>query len=770
MRKRNWGKSVSKKIVIRSATILALASGASQAQTVDTSSTTLEEVVVTSQRRSESIQQIPLSVTAITEQTLQNFGVQNFEDYAKAAPNLAFGMGGSPSGGPAYGVSSTREIVIRGVSGANTTSLYIDDTPIPSVIDPRVLDIERIEVLRGPQGTLFGASSMGGTVRMITHNPELDSVSGRVSVQGFDINSGGAGMDLSGTLNVPLGSSSTALRLSGFYHYDPGYFHRIYGVPVIPGIPFQPGQQVQGSTKFGQTTQYGGSASILFKPEGIPGLELTPLVIFQKSYTDGYPVAENDPSNFTQVRPLNVAEGTGDEWQFYALTLKYAAPFGDLVSSTNYLHRYATDKEDGTEWFAVFQSYYYSPLPYIATTVPQSYNTKQLTQELRLQSHLGHAVDLVTGLFFQKQDISYNYSFFTPGADALSGGALGSDNAYQDINGSAQKQYAGFIDATFRPADNWELAAGVRKASVTNSGAQTIIQYPVLQSNTYYTFNQHELPTTPRFVAKYSFDPNNLVYASASKGFRIGGSNSPATGACGPDALALGLPEGKPIEYRSDTLWSYELGSKTMWDERRIAVRNAIYDIEWKDIQQTLVYPTCGVGVQLNAGAARIQGAETEILARLTDAFSLTVSGGYEDGKITSATTLASGSVLGFPVGSPLSNVPKWTASARAEFTKPTPLGAAFVRAEYNFVGRSLSLANGGTGFYRDEYSLVDLRMGINKDAWSFTLFAKNLFNRAANFGDIVTAVGVVPGQERLVAEPPRTVGFQIDRQFGGER
>lgn len=163
----------------------------------------LNEIVVTAQRREESLQQTPISVSALTSRQLTDFGVKDFVDYARSVPNLSFGMGGSPFGGPAYGFSSTRQIVIRGVAGADTTSLYIDDTPIPDVVDPRVFDLERIEVLRGPQGTLFGASSMGGTVRLITKTADPSATFGNVDLQAFDINAGGGGYDVSGSVNVP---------------------------------------------------------------------------------------------------------------------------------------------------------------------------------------------------------------------------------------------------------------------------------------------------------------------------------------------------------------------------------------------------------------------------------------------------------------------------------------------------------------------------------------------------------------------------------------
>jgi iron complex outermembrane recepter protein len=250
----------------------------------------LPEIVVTAQRREESLQQTPISVSALTSQQLTDFGVTEFVDYARSVPNMSFGMGGSPFGGPAYGYSSTRQIVIRGIAGADTTSLYIDDTPIPNVVDPRVFDLERIEILRGPQGTLFGASSMGGTVRLITKKADRGATRGNVHLQAFDINAGGGGYDISGSLNVPLVAHSAALRLSVFDSFDPAYFTRVFGVANVPGVDFAPGTRVLGSTKVGERHQYGGSASFPITPEAISGLSIVPLVMLQTFNVNGYPL------------------------------------------------------------------------------------------------------------------------------------------------------------------------------------------------------------------------------------------------------------------------------------------------------------------------------------------------------------------------------------------------------------------------------------------------------------------------------------------------
>ena len=726
----------------------------------------LSEIVVTAQRREESLQQTPISVTAITTQQITDFGLRNFVDYAKSVPNMSFGMGGNPFGVPGFGYSSTRQIVIRGVTGADTTSLYIDDTPIPSVVDPRVYDLERIEVLRGPQATLFGASSMGGTVRLITKKADPGGARGSLDMQAFDINAGGFGYDVSGSVKVPVVANNAGLRLSVFDTFSPGYFTKIFGVANVPGVDFAPGTQISGSTNLGDTREYGGTASVLITPEAIPGLSIVPLVMLQRSDVNGYPLAEDNASNFTQVRPLDVTESSLGQWQFYAITAKYAAGFGDFISSTSFFHRYSQDVEDGTMWFATFQSDYYSPLPYLAATALQTYDSQEVTEELRFQSRLRGRLQFVAGFFYQRAPTSSPFSYPIPGLNAASGYTLGTDNIAQIDEETVSKQTAAFADIAYTPFEKLQLSAGVRKASLESSGHYAIVQPPSLHADVSYSFDQKQQPVTPRFVAKYSFDADDMTYASASKGFRIGGENPPETGPCAAGVRMLGLPVGVPIPYYSDSLWSYELGVKNLWDDRKIATRAAAYYIDWSNVQQTVLLPVCGIPVQLNAGAARIVGGEGELTARIASGFELDAGLGYEDGKITEAKTLPNGQVVGFPVGTPLSGVPKWTASFRAAYTTATRFGSAFVRGEYSFVGSSLSLANGGAGLYRAEYSLVDLRAGLHSGDWTTTLFVKNLFNTAANYGDIVTVAGVVPGQTRLVVAQPRTIGLELRRSF----
>jgi iron complex outermembrane recepter protein len=304
---------------------------------------TLAAIVVTAERRSESIQSVPLSVTAISGDTLAKFDDVQFDDYAHMVPNLSFGTGNT------FGITNGREITSRGIAGTNTTSYYLNDTPLPISVDPRAIDMERIEVLRDPQGTLFGSSAMGGTVRLITRQPDLNGSFGSADLQGYDIKVGGMGYMVSASYNLPLIENSLALQLSGYSTYSPGVFTYRYGVPTTPGFSV-PASQPRGQiTHVGNDVEQGDTMSLTYRPGDLDALTLTPLVMHQDESSNGMPLADYTTQNLIQVRPLDDPESTEDDWTFASLTARYAAGFGTFIESSTYFHRYSRDTEDGTE-------------------------------------------------------------------------------------------------------------------------------------------------------------------------------------------------------------------------------------------------------------------------------------------------------------------------------------------------------------------------------------------------------------------------------------
>ncbi|HEY7962970.1 MAG TPA: TonB-dependent receptor plug domain-containing protein, partial [Steroidobacteraceae bacterium] len=333
--------------------LLAAASAAQAAAPADTGgSGVLEEIIVTAQKRSENEQSVPMSMTTFSSAALEQKSINDFFDYATKVPNLAF----APTGD---GVGTARTVSIRGISGQNVTGFYIDDVPLPDSVDPRVLDIDHIEVLRGPQGTLYGARSMGGTVRLITKTPDLTTTSGEIHAGVSDTDhTDRPNYTVDGVLNTPLGADWIALRLTGFYDYQAGYFKRSYCTdPATAGVTCFP-LSTSGRTTVGNVADlgtYGGSASVTIKLTD--DLTITPRAMLQRAEYNGFPLGDFNsmPGNgigfpvpsgpytlpqplntndFTQARFFNIPEGGYDAWGLYSLTVHWKTGVGDFTSST----------------------------------------------------------------------------------------------------------------------------------------------------------------------------------------------------------------------------------------------------------------------------------------------------------------------------------------------------------------------------------------------------------------------------------------------------
>ncbi len=716
------------------------------AATVNSEANVLEPVIVTAERRSESIQDVPVSVTAISGETLEKFGAMRFDDYARTIPNLSFGTGNG------FGVTTARTVTLRGVAGANTTSFYINDTPVPLSLDPRILDVERVESLRGPQGTLFGSSAMGGTVRVITHAADTKSGGGFVDASGFDVNHGGAGYNVSGTYNIPLIADQLALKVSAYNFFQPGIFTHEYGVATTPGFIVTPAQGAGRIDHVGDDFEFGGMATLTYTPESIAGLTLTPMAIFQSARSNGLPLADYSPSNLVQIRPLNVSEGTRDEWNFSSLTAKYQLGFGSFISSSTWFHRQAFDNEDGTEVVST-GTFGAAPCPtnqYCASPSPSFVNRTSFTQEVRFESAFLGPVQFVAGAF-------YTYE---------SGHTIQEENTPYDSMGAPafvenipinNRELAGFVDVTYNITAAFQLSAGVRESELRNSSSYVANGWiNGGASNSPSAHSEHAL--TPRYTAKYHISENAMLYADAAKGYRIGGTNGVLPPICDADLIAAGHTPGTTSSYHSDSLWSYELGSKNTWFGGRMNTRIAAFHIDWSKIQQIILLP-CTYHLIENAGAATSTGAEVEVDIAPLHGLNLTISLGYDDAKITES---PAGSA--FVAGQPLNGVPKWSSSLIGEFTEPTAFGSAFVRGQYSYTGQSISFANDPTGLVRDAYSLVNLRFGVARGPWEAAIFTKNLFDVRANLGDEQSEIAALRGRPRFLIAQPRTIGIEFKR------
>ena len=736
--------------VVLASTAAGFVTTPTQAQTATSESTSgprLEEVVVTATKRDLSVQDVPVSITAISARDLEAMGANQFFDYGTDIPNLSFGIGASD------GNLAGRGIALRGIQGSNTTGFYIDDTPVLETLDPHIVDIARIEVLRGPQGTLYGAESMGGTLRIITEQPDVGAraITGQVHVGGSWTEHGGFNNIEEGVVNIPLVTDTLAVRMSAFHQFDDGYFNKEigpYGAPPTETL-----------TQVGSMRYYGGQIAIRWQP--MNELSITPRIMYQKTEQDGVPYAYNYAENLTQREVFNIATGGTDKWYLASLAINYTAPWGSFVSSTAYFDRNTFETEDDTD----FVTYAFSPPSPLPSPITRSIDLRRFAQEVRFVSTFHGPLQLLAGGFYSDSTRPRNYEWTSTGLGAAIGAP--NDNVLSFIDSRTAKEKALFGDLSYDILTNLKATVGVRwfEDDATFNQYTNGLFYGNVGS-TYVAPPTSESGFTPKYLLEYRATPDVLVYGSAAKGFREGGENialppGPGPTGCDTDLKNLNINPADTSTYKSDSLWNYEAGFKSSFADHRFTLNGAAFWIEWDKIQQLVALPICGYGITANAGHARSQGVELEFNGRLTPELTLGAALGYQNARITEQGDTPQ------PAGSPVYQVPKLNYAANLEYARPvTAEWSGFARASYAYVGHSYSGNNYPPLEYRASYNLADLRIGSRRSHLELTAFVKNLTDKRANLGDAILIGAEVPGMPRFVVNQPRTIGLEGRYRF----
>ena len=397
------------------------------------------------------------------------------------------------------------------------------------------------------------------------------------------------------------------------------------------------------------------------------------------------------------------------------------------------------------------------------------------TEELRFASTFSGPFQLVGGFYYQHTNTS-GVGFppnYVPGLNAATGGIYGTDLVYYYNNGQdVQIETAPYTEANYDITDHWRVTAGIRATriesllgpvtanGIANGGPTTVPETRSTQTT-----------VTPKYSLQYRLTPDNQIYATVAKGFRPG---SPSGGVvpenvCGADLAALGLKSGNIGPVQPDTVWSYELGEKTSWLDKRVTVDFDVFRINWDKIQQTVLL-ACGFNFDANAGAARSQGAEIDVNARVLNDLTVELSGGYDDAKFTETVP----GVL-FQAGDRIPQVPRESAQFDADYDFPISSNlSGFAHADYRYVGNSWStnnaLTNPTTGrvvpLIRPSYRIADLRGGVKYGNTEYALFMKNLTNEYANLSDTNAISLQAIGQSRVAISPPRTIGLEFRYRY----
>lgn len=710
------------------------------------------DIVVTAQRREQRLQDVPISISAFSQATMDKQGVRRIDDVARLTPGLNFSRGDARSSG----LSS---ISIRGIasnSGAETTGIYVDDTPIQirrlgfgsGNVYPRIFDLERVEVLRGPQGTLFGAGSEGGTVRFITPAPNFDHVSIYGRSEFSYTEHGEPGYEGGIAAGIPLGEK-VAVRASAWYRRDGGWIDR---------VNFRDGTVLDKNSNWSDA--FVVRAALAFRP--IETLTITPSIYYQREYTNSPSFlweSLSDPGAGTYRSGNSIRAFNRD--RFVLPSLKIEAELGDvatLTSVTSYFSRHQYNLADYTtvDRSALFP--FLPPTPPVgAKGIGTFTNTqKNFQQELRLaSSNSGDRFRWVLGAFYQrsKQNATQTVEDVTLPSEALAIYGLtftqlfGQENVdgrfiyVQDPYRGLDEQIAGFAQADLDLTERLTLTAGVRVAHTKFEGdASYGGPFGGLQPSS--SGSKSENPVTPKFVATYKFNRDNNIYASASKGYRVGGYNPQPQSICQPQIDALGVRDSIPQTYRSDTLWNYELGSKNAFFDRALRIDASAFYIKWKDIQQFVTLSSCGSGFVSNLGAATSKGFDLQVVANPVPELTLTAAIGYQHTSYDDTITIGTANTTLVTKGDRVAGSP-WSVALAAQYDHEIADDRTiYARGDYQFKSRQAGITTSqrptNLGYtplqmQAPETHFVTARLGLRTERVDVSLFVDNLLNSTKN-------------------------------------
>ncbi len=752
-------------ITVPAAVALVLTAAAAPAQ--ETKSIPLGEVIVTAQKRAERIEDIPMSVTVLAGESLERQQADNFQDLVALVPGLSIN-------------SNTRgvtRITLRGINTggvASTVGVYVNDVPFGSSSglangavlsgDFDTFDMERIEILRGPQGTLYGASSLGGVIKYVANAPSTEGFEGRVQASTEDVEGGDTGYALTGVLNMPL-SERTAIRVSGFYRSDDGFIDSIGNNPIPslqnPAVNIVDGSKVEDNLNGLET--YGGRVSALFEPSDRFSLNLTAL--YQNLQSDNADVFEADPVTFRPLYGGLVAsryhpEYTNIDYRIYSATIDWDLGPARLESVTSY----GTFQENFQRDYAIPLSLsqlltflFSDPVtaqPPLSAILNQITSTDKFTQELRLVSPTNKTFEWLIGAYYTDEDSGIDPQTISAVDAGTENPAAGFPTLADARLRSTFKEKALFANATWHITHRFDLSAGARISENDQHASQVLDGILVGGLTTYDNVNSSESPFTYSISPRFAFTDDTSLYARVATGYRPGG----------PNVLPPGAPPGTPASYDSDSLTSYEVGLKTATAGGGLSLDVAAFYLDWQDIQ--LFALINNVGLNANGGTAVSKGLEFTATARATSGLSFSLTGAYTDAYLTKDTD----PVVGGLDGDPLPWVPEWSLGLGGDYEWSVFADStAYVGGQVAYNGsRTADFSNrAADGSLRkaDSYTTVDLRTGIVMKRWSVELYGKNLTDERG-INDIQPEGAYPNGAVGIGVIRPRTIGLSIGARF----
>jgi iron complex outermembrane receptor protein len=765
---------------------------AAQGDVSGATDSSLNEIVVTANKlNAQKVLDIPVSIQAISGDALQAAGASGIMSIAGDIPGLSI-----QDLGP-----GDKKYVIRGINstGDSTTGVYYGEAVISGSnsddgggfeSDIRLYDMDRIEVLRGPQGTLYGASSMSGTIRYIPKAPDLNTVGGYITVEGSETAQASGNYNFNGALNLPIIDDVLALRLVGWKLYDSGYINQIRvgedvsglvntGTAAKPNYQVAPAQAL-GYLKGVNDDDVGGGRAILrFKPSDKLTIDTTYTAQTETSggssrYTPaGTTAFSGGPVAPVQGCDLCNTDLTQSPWsdnlKVFGATVTYDTGAGVLTGTANQFDRKTNFSFDSTPILLTFPS----AVDQVPGETFEPRNREVTSSEIRYASAFDSPVNFVAGVYRQHDFQFLSVDVLATNGFGLPVGPFCTNNscdagAFPNVGSTffgrtdqrTTTEYAGFGEVTWKITDAWQAVAGVRYYTESLEGVQvqthpfggfpgspTLVPLP----DPNMEFNK----VTWKANLSYKFNENLLAYGTVSTGFRSGGLN------------AVSEPfEPIPAAYSPDSLINFELGAKGRLFEGLFDYQADVYFIRWSNIQVQETTPDGAFVYQGNAGEAKVKGVEFEFTAHPIQYLSASFAGSYTDAYLAQGATAAQYALnptLGLS-GDSIPNVPKYQASLGLTYLRPIAKGwDGMVATDVTYrSGEDSYFSSNSFNIPLQAYALVGLRMGVIEGPWSVTGFARNLTNKRAQ----VSAINSSQDPDALLTVQPRTVGLTLTRKF----
>jgi iron complex outermembrane recepter protein len=798
-----------------------------QAQASGASADQLQEVVVTAEKRTSTVQNTGASITAVSSEEIADRGIVDFNALATSVPGISM-----RSSGPGQ-----TEFEMRGLNSAGGNSsqvgFYLDESPLSSPaaaqigkveIDPGLYDLQRVEVLRGPQGTLYGSSSMGGAVKLVLNQPQLGTfaASGEVDT-GYTGSGGDFNQKVNGMVNLPIGDT-LAVRFVGSEISDSGWIKRIVladGAPIDSGsyanennerpanfYTYPDSEVINGANS---TTIDSARILVLWKP--MDNLSITPMLMYQLTRqaapdevdVNGNPTHPTTPSTLAHWEIYDSPEPQEDKFTLGSLKIEYQAPGFTVTSATAMWGRNILVSQDSTEEnndaFG-FPQYDFStsatspgigpsgPAPNGPSVTEKDY-TRQISEELRLTSTGSGPLQWIVGYFYQDLYSEWDEWAIAPQAAPI----LGTTNLYVDVQPQVIVQNAQFGELSWDFTPELKGTVGLRHYHY--STGQSNEEYGVFTVNgndtPYNTgFSNSASGTDPKFDLSWKVDPDVLLYATIAKGFRLGGANQPIPVAplssCPPPSAAGPIQGNEyslqlkltntcntalllqaPGTFTSDSVWNYEIGEKSELLDKHLILNVSAYYERWTNPQ--ISTNLAGFGITANGADARIYGLEAEMQALLSREWTFGVNAGYTNAQFT-----ADSPITGFPNGYNVPDIPDFTASATLRWKHPLTSEVSLVGTlEGDYVGtrtdapygETLTLENINTFLlHLPAYEFLNARLGFAANQWTASLYVNNLTNKQALLDpqpqiDLQTTAFV-----RYLVSRPITAGLDFTYKF----